>query len=275
MTTAPTQESPAAARGRLSGRRSVVMTVFGVVVLFLLALLIGRSSSAAPKPPSANVGTQMDSVLPPNIAQLPLVDENGNTTNLAAFQGKVVVLSDFLTTCQEVCPITTAQLNQVDHAVRKAGLSDKVQFVDVTVDPARDDPARLHAYRTFADLLPNWTLLTATPESLATLWRYFGVSYSKTPEDNPPGIDWLTNKPLTYDVTHSDVLVYLDASGHERFVIEGAPVGTKAPLTPGERSVLNDQGRSNLTDTSDESWTPDQALQVVSWLTKKHLHAAS
>jgi len=50
--------------------------------------------------------------LPPDIANTPLVDETGRTTNLAAFKGKIVVLTDFMTLCQEVCPITTAVLNQ-------------------------------------------------------------------------------------------------------------------------------------------------------------------
>jgi protein SCO1 len=276
MTTTPTARTESATPGgRRSGRRPVVIAVIGVVVLFVLAAVIGRGSSPAPKPPSANVGTQLDTALPSNIALLPLTDENGRPTNLAAFQGKIVVLTDFMTSCQEVCPITTAQLNQIDQAVSKAGLAGKVQFVEVTVDPGRDDPARLHAYRSFANLLPNWTLLTGTPQNLATLWQYFGVSYAKAPEQNPPGIDWLTKQPMTYDVTHSDVLLYLDAAGHERFVIEGTPIGTNAPLTAGERSFLNNQGQSNLTDTSGESWTPDQALQPLSWLTKKHLHATS
>jgi protein SCO1/2 len=213
--------------------------------------------------------------LPADIANTPLVDETGRTTNLASFNGKIVVLTDFMTLCQEVCPITTAVLNQVDQAVTKAGLGDKVQFVDITVDPGRDDPARLHAYRSFAKLLPNWTLLTGTPENLAKVLKYFGVGYEKTAEENPPGIDWLTGKPLTYDLTHSDVLIYLDESGHQRFMIQGMPVGSDAGLTDGELSFLNDQGRSNLTDSADASWTGDQALQVVSWLSKKHIKPAS
>jgi protein SCO1/2 len=183
-------------------------------------------------------------------------------------------MTDFLTTCQEICPITTAVLNQVDQAVSKAGLADKVQFVDVTVDPGRDDPARLHAYRDFAKLLPNWTLLTGTPDNLDALFKYFGISYEKTVEDSPGGVDWLTGQPLTYDVSHSDVLIFLDQQGKQRFVMQGAPLGSNAPLTDGERAFLNDEGHENLTNAADGSWTGDQALQVVSWLTKKHIKAA-
>jgi protein SCO1/2 len=270
-TTSTTPERP---RTRRTKEAAILGAVL-VVALFVVAVVVGQRSSASPKPPGENVGAQLNDQIPDNIASLPLVDEHGNDVNLASFQGKIVVMTDFLTTCQEICPITTAVLNQVDQAVTKAGLADKVQFVDVTVDPGRDDPARLHAYRDFAKLLPNWTLLTGTQQNLDTLFKYFGISYEKTAEaaDGPPAIDWLTGKPLTYDVSHSDVLIFLDQQGKQRFVMQGAPLGSNAPLTSGEREFLNDEGHENLANAADGSWTGDQALQVVSWLTKKHISA--
>lgn len=245
-----------------------------VVVLFLVAALVGRQSATAPKPPGPDVGTEQNVPLPASIASLPLLDEHGDTVNLASFKGKVVVLTDFLTTCQEICPITTAVLAQIDGAIEKAGLADKVQIVDISVDPERDDPERLSAYRDFAKLQPNWTLLTGKQENLDAVFKYFGISYQKLAEGDPPGIDWFTGKPLTYDVGHSDVVIYLDQQGNQRFLMQGAPFGSNVPLTNGERTFLNDEGKSNLTSAADSSWTGDQALQVVSWLAKKRIHAA-
>ena len=267
-----TQTQPTS--GQAKTRRPTKLIVGGavaVVALFIVAVLVGQQSAAAPKPPGPEVGTQQNVPLPANIASLPLVDEYGKTVNLASFKGKVVVMTDFLTTCQEICPITTAVLNQMDQAVAKAGLTDKVQFVDISVDPARDNPARLHAYRDFAKLQPNWTLLTGKQQNLDALFKYFGISYQKLAEGDPPGIDWLTGKPLTYDVGHSDVVVFLDQQGNQRFIMQGAPLGSNVPLTDGERTFLNDEGKSNLTNASDASWTGDQGLQVVSWLAKKRI----
>jgi protein SCO1 len=276
MTTAPpTGQATLPILPNRARRRLTIIGVVAVVVLFAIAIVVGRQASSPPKAPPASLGDVVDNPLPSNIAQLPLVDETGRATNLAAFQGKIVVLTDFMTLCQEVCPITTAQLNQVDKAVTKAGLADKVQFVEITVDPERDTPDQLHAYRAFADLPSNFSLLTGTAQNLATLWKYFGVGYDRVPEDNPPGINWRTGQPLTYDLQHTDVLMYLDASGHERFDLVGMPNGTGAQLTAGEKSFLNDQGRANLADTQDAVWTQAQALQVVSWLTRKHLHTIS
>jgi protein SCO1/2 len=266
-----TRSRNAVARPPRSARR-VFLVAACAFALFVTALLIGRAATPLPKPPGNAVGTQLNVVLPVSIRQLPLTDEFGKSTNLAAFEGRVVVLTDFMTSCQEICPITTSQLNQIDATVTKAGLAGKVQFVNITVDPDRDSPTRLHAYRTFANLLPNWTLLTGSTSNLAALWKYFGATYSKVPADSPAPIDWLTGKPLTYDLVHSDVLVFLDAGGHQRYVIEGMVNGSNAPLTSGERGFLNDKGRANLTNVADASWTEPQGLQVVSWLTKKHLH---
>jgi protein SCO1 len=166
MTT--TRNQDAVTRTPRSARRTFLVAA-AAFALFVTALLIGRAAAPPPKPPGASVGTQLNVVLPASIRQLPLTDEFGKTTNLAAFDGKVVVLTDFMTLCQEICPITTSELNQIDGTVTKAGLAGKVQFVNITVDPDRDSPARLHAYRAFANLLPNWTLLTGSASRLANL----------------------------------------------------------------------------------------------------------
>ncbi len=259
-----------------SRRKTPWVAAAAVVALVGVAAAIGLTGrAAAPKPPGAAVGTQLDQLLPADISRLPLVDEYGKPTSLAAFHGKLVVLVDFMTTCQEICPIVMSELNQVDQAVTKAGLAGKVQFVGVTIDPGRDDPARLHAYRSFADLLPNWSLLTGTSQDLASLWKYVGVAYSKQPEGNPPAVDWLTKKPLTYDIGHSDVVTYIDASGNERYVMQGMVNGLDAHLNAGELGFLNDTGRQNLTDTANANWTQADALQVVSWLMKKKVHGVT
>ena len=55
------------------------------------------------------------------------------------------------------------------------------------------------------------------------MWKALGVDVEKTAEDNPPGIDWMTGAPLTYDLSHTDEVFMLNKSGNERFLIDGAP----------------------------------------------------
>jgi hypothetical protein len=58
-------------------------------------------------------------------------------------------------------------------------------------------------------------------DDVAKLWGFFGVYYQRVPEASPPGVDWETNRPYTYDVNHSDGFIVLDARLHERFFAGG------------------------------------------------------
>ncbi len=128
---------------------------FAAVVGALLAstvVLVGCGANrSTPAVPSAYLGTALNKPVPAEIAKLPLTDEGGRTTSLAALQGQIVVLADFLTLCQETCPLTTGNLLDMDRAVTESGLAGRVRFVELTVDPGRDTPARLAAYRTLSE----------------------------------------------------------------------------------------------------------------------------
>jgi protein SCO1/2 len=231
-----------------------------------LAVTACAGRPGPPGPPSAYLGTVADTPVPASVAGLPLTTDTGQVTSLAAWRGQVVVLTDFLTLCQETCPMTTGNLLMMDRAVTAAGLGSRVRFVELTVDPGRDTPARLRAYRQLTGAPANFSLLTATPAVLAQFWRYFGVSYQQVAEDQPPGTDWLTGRPLTYDVDHQDALIYLDAQGRERFVVQGGPDGQGAPLAPALRRFLNAQGQASLSHPDASTWTAAQALTPVAWL---------
>jgi cytochrome oxidase Cu insertion factor (SCO1/SenC/PrrC family) len=70
--------------------------------------------------PSAYLGTVLDKPVPESVADLPLTTDTGQVTSLAALHGQVVVLADFLTLCQETCPLTTGNLLMIDRAAEYA-----------------------------------------------------------------------------------------------------------------------------------------------------------
>ena len=106
------------------------------------------------------------------------------------------------------------------------------------------------------------------------IWRYFGVWYQRVGEDSPPGTDWLTGKPLTYDIAHEDALLYLDASGRERFVVVGSPNASGAPVAPALRRFLSAQGRADLSHPDASTWTAAEALSPIAWLTGRPIRPA-
>ena len=74
----------------------------------------------------------------------------------------------------------------MDQAVTAAGLSPRVRFVELTVDPVGIRPLGLAAYRNLVGAPANWSLLTGSPDTINSIWRYFGVWYQAA-EGSPPG----------------------------------------------------------------------------------------
>lgn len=243
------------------------MWALSIVAAVACTLTTACATSAA-EPPAASVGSSLDIRVPNSVLNAPLIDANGHPTSLAEFKGKVVVLADAMTLCQEVCPLLGANLVAMARATVHAGQQNQVEFVQLTVDPARDSPARLNAYRQFFAPAPtNWATLTGSAASIQTIWKFFGVDYARVPEDSPPAIDWWTGRKLTYDVQHSDDVLFLDPLQHERFVIDASP-NTSGQLPPQPLAhFLSAEGRKNLTRPDPvDSWTTSDGLQAVRWL---------
>lgn len=243
-----------------------------VTVALAAAAACGGGSDAIGQP-SPNVGFAVDKPVPAAIRNLPLTKPDGSTTTLAAFTGKPVLIADYLTLCTDICPMITANVVTAARAIRADGYAGKIALLELTVDPHRDTPARLSAYqRLYGGPIPGWTLLRASPADTAKFWRFFGVGYHRVKEGSPPDIDWLTHKPLTYDVAHTDAVLFLDARGHLRFVIDGSPdVQGRQPPKPLTR-LLSSEGIRNLNHPQQGlSWTVGQVLDVFSWLTNHRL----
>jgi cytochrome oxidase Cu insertion factor (SCO1/SenC/PrrC family) len=230
----------------------------GLGAWYLTGSLTGAS---VPAPPPASVGNILDQPVPKAVQALPLEDQEGKPVTLDAYRGRSVLLVPFLTSCQEECPITTASLLMIQRALKADGLAKKVTIVEVTVDPGKDSPARMTAYSQLT--ATTWPLLTGSPSALASLWRYFGVYYKKVPEGSPPGIDWQTHQPYTYDVDHSDGFILLDSNLHERFVTGGMTSIQQIPSNL--RKLLDQQGVQNLHHPGAGTWTVGDALDTIGW----------
>lgn len=244
-----------------------------VVAVAIALLMVASCGGPAPAAPKASLGVKVDLSVPGAIRDAPLTDSHGHQTNLGEWTGKIVVLTDMLTLCQEICPLTSANFRQMADAVRIAGLTDKVEFLELTVDPKRDTAARLRAYQRLIGSAADWELLTATPQTIARIWKHFGVFFHTTPVIDTGVRDWWTHQPLTYDVDHSDTVVFLDAHNHERFIINAAPnTGGKSPPAALNR-LLDAEGRTNLNHPGPTAWTVPQALGAISWLVGKDIAA--
>lgn len=242
----------------------------------LVGGLAGCGGSSV-KPPPQSLGAVVDFAVPAAIAHLPLTKPDGTTTDLAAYRGRAVMIADFLTLCTDICPLISANTAALARDLDADGEGSRVALLEISVDPHRDTPARLAAYQKLYGNPPaNWTLLRASPADTKRLWQFFGVEYQRVKEPKPPAIDWLTHRPLTYDVDHADDLIFLAPNGSERFVVNADPdlQGKVPPKTLVK--FLDPSGVASIYHPHPVAdWTVGQALGVFSWLENKSLPVSS
>ncbi len=216
---------------------------------------------------SSAATTTEDTPVSPTALSTPLTDQNGNSFTLGSLKGKTIVLTDILTTCQEVCPMTTVNIHDVAAAVHAAGLDSSVAVLEGTVDPERDVPSRLLAYQKLYGPQPAWSLFTAGTGATEAFWESFGVKFDRVKEDDPAPTDWLTGKPLTYDIDHDDAILVIDPTGHIRWSSHGM-ANTTGHQPPKEiYDFLSDEGHDNLNHPPAGSWTVADVTSALTTVT--------
>lgn len=71
------------------------------------------------------------------------VNQDGQPFNQSDLEGKVTVLEFFFTSCQGPCPVMNMRMSEL---YKQYQGTDAVQFVSISVDPARDSLSALKAY---------------------------------------------------------------------------------------------------------------------------------
>jgi protein SCO1 len=106
-----------------------------------------------------------------------LTDQTGHQRTEADFRGKLVVLYFGYTYCPDVCP---AELQSISLALDKLGAAaEAVQPLFITVDPERDNPARLADFvSSFHPRLIGLTGSLADVRKTAIAYRTFFVKNS-------------------------------------------------------------------------------------------------
>lgn len=238
------------------------MLAFLVAVLAAIGFLIhfsnGRNLDSAPA--VAVTGQSQHRTLPP----VTLRSESGASTSLAAYRGKVVVLAPVDTTCTGTCPFTVSALQAASQDVKQAGMSGKVAFVGVTLDPARDTPARLRAFAHLTGI--TWPLLTGSPSEVARLWRFLGIS-ARHVTPSTVTRDWQTGAPVPYTLAHNDAVYFLGPKGQLRIVTVGPG---KAKIGAQIQHMINLEGIPHPA-APHHSWTVGQAIGNVEVLSGKRI----
>lgn len=110
---------------------------------------------------------------------------DGADLTLARYRGKLVLMSFGFTNCAAVCPTTLATLAQARQAL--GAQASAVQVVFVTVDPERDDAAKMKAYLAAFD--SSFVGGAGQPEVLAAMRKNYGVVANKVPMTGGYAVD--------------------------------------------------------------------------------------
>jgi len=155
---------------------------------FLLVSLITASTclgapvkkSAPKKDETCEVGLPPGKYSDKSIYRLTCTWTNdaGTNTRLVSLAGKPVVMALFFTNCQHSCPLIVRDMKGIQGALSTKS-ADKVQFLLVSIDPERDTPEALSAFRKKHRLTGSeWTLLQGTPDCVKQLAEKVGFVYS-------------------------------------------------------------------------------------------------
>ena len=262
----------------MSKRTLVIAATFATLLVTPTAH--AHSHGTMPKIPTGQAqaapmgGTFLNLAIPSKILNLPLQSADGTKFTLGSLKGKTVLIANFLTSCQEICPMTTANMQKVADRVDAAKASSKVVVLEITVDPLRDTPSRLTAYQNLYGSA-NWKLATGTSANMAALWKYFGApatkaNFTAAELKNLPK-DWQTGKTNAYDMVHADLVLALSPESKWVWLDLGAPKTIDGKIPTAMKQFLSKDGLKNLAKPEEPSWGVPAALAALSSISGRAL----
>jgi protein SCO1 len=149
-----------------------------------------------------------------------LTDQRGQPFGTRELAGRVWVADFIFTSCQEACPLLSQKMAEVGRRARKLG--PDFHLVSISVDPARDTPARLAEYGARYGANPiAWSFLTGPAEAIeAAVEGGFKVGMGKekvSAGGNGAGDFW--------QIFHGENLVLIDRQLRIRGYFPATPEG--------------------------------------------------
>ncbi|CAN7504145.1 SCO family protein [Phenylobacterium sp. LjRoot219] len=174
----------------MNRRLLVILALLAVAFAVLTGVAVKRGV-LAPRPETAAVGGPFQ-----------LVDQTGRKVDQSVLKGKWSAVFFGFTYCPDACPTTLFALGQAEQLLGPK--ADDFQTVFISVDPARDTPAKVAEYLA-TDAFPKRSLgLTGTADEVAAAARAYRVYFQKAGEGE------------AYNVDHSTITYLMSPKG--RFV---------------------------------------------------------
>jgi cytochrome oxidase Cu insertion factor (SCO1/SenC/PrrC family) len=180
---------------------NVKLTMVAVAALVaggaLAAVVVGRPSSTDQAIRSGSLPTTGKALIG---GPFSLVDGSGKRVTDTDFRGRYLLVFFGYTFCPDVCP---SSLQVISAAIDKLGpAGDAITPVLISIDPARDTPAKIGAY--VKSFHPRFVGLTGSPEEIAAAVKAYRVYAKKVPNDA---------NPADYTMDHSSIVYLMGPNG--------------------------------------------------------------
>ena len=163
------------------------------------------------------------------LAEFILVDDEKGVFDLKSLESRWSFIFFGFMYCPDICPTTLYDLSQVKQEIVAQGISESdIQFVFISVDPARDKAAQIQRYAQYFD--PAFLGATGSIGQLTNLTRQLGAPFRAEPETS-------TN---VYEVTHSSAVYLVDPLGQYAGIISPPLVASEVAAQFSELYRINE-----------------------------------
>lgn len=161
----------------------------------------------------------------PVLAAMPdfhLTDQDGREVSAADVTGKVLLVGFIYTSCEDICPVLTAQMRSLQQELSRTGLLGEAQLLSISVDPSYDTPERLTAYaRQYRADLSSWRFLTGDEQHVRkVVVDGFLLGMERIPASHE-GHHHGAGAAPDYRVEHSGRIALVDRNGQIRAYYDG------------------------------------------------------
>ena len=153
---------------------------------------------------------------PAPVADFTLTDQDGKPRRFSSLQGQPALVFFGFTHCPSVCPTQLGRLKLLHESGN--GALKPVRIVLVSVDGARDTPARLRSF--LGPLSADFIGLTGDPKATSGIAAQFAAVFFKEP----------AAKDGSYNVMHSTQVFAVDKAGRLRASFNDASIEDMATI---------------------------------------------
>lgn len=155
-------------------------------------------------------------------------NDAGQPLKLGKLRGRVQVVAMFFASCTYACPVIVHDMKRIE-ATLPESVRAQAGFTLVTIDPERDTPQALHAYRSTHKLPANrWTFLRGTSDDTLELAALLGVKYKREASGQFAHSNLITVLNSEGEIVHRQVGLNQDIGETVKRVVEAMGTTSKS-----------------------------------------------